>query len=204
MPEPPHGRIGLAYDTARTAAQYVPGVGLVVERPHPQDAFMAEGLGISLQQAAQLDLAHPFVQDLGDFRVHFLRDRRGLFHERDLEGRFLFSHRLRHGRRVDELRSRKQVPVLHHHVVGHHVELQSDPFHPRHVRLYLLKGLERYHLFQGRFPPRPLQLPSDKEHGVAFEGHKEEGVLHGAGEIIVIDLIMEKSRIETALFHEWS
>ena len=158
----------------------MPGVGLIIEGAHAQEAFVAEGLGNGFHDASQLDLPHPFVEHFGDLGIDLLCDGRRLLHETDLEGRFLSSHGLGQGRDVDKLLVSHELLELEHRVIGHDIELHADPAKTPDARLDVVRGLHGHDLFEGRFFFRPPYLPLDKKGGGAVCGHEEKGVLHGA------------------------
>ena len=55
-PRSSHGRVRLADDAPRRAAEHVPGVGLVVDGPDPGQPLMAVLLGGEVQHPAHLNL----------------------------------------------------------------------------------------------------------------------------------------------------
>ncbi len=52
----------------------MPGIGLIVEGPDPEEAFMPIPLGRSFQKTPKLNLGHALLENLSCFLVDFFPD----------------------------------------------------------------------------------------------------------------------------------
>ncbi len=80
-----HRGIGLADDAAGAPAQDMPCISLIIKGADPEQPLVAQGFGICLHIAADLDLRSAFVEKFRDLCIDLPADLGSLFHDRDLE-----------------------------------------------------------------------------------------------------------------------
>jgi hypothetical protein len=208
-PQPPHGGIRLAHDTPAGAAQHVPGVGLVVEGPDPEKPLVAVPFGRSFQEAPELDLGHPLLEDLPAFLVHLLSYIPCYSHELNLKRGLDLADVSYDRRGVHESGVRKEVLVPEGFPHGRDVQLQSQGLGKSALVVgyqgrELVGGLESYHHLQRRFHPGPFQFPPDHEQRLSLQRHEEETVLRGPRKIGTVHLLNHQESLHPFLLHTLS
>jgi len=157
-------------------AQHVPGIRFVSEGPDAKQSFVTELFCRRYQEPAELDLRHPFSQDVPCFLVYSVCDVSCFPHEVDFKGRFDLlisliipepSTTLEFGNvdwRRRYLSGRENV-----HLDGRRGHFSACSA----TREGSSRGFSADHVLEGRFRPGSFQLPLDHEEGSRPREQKE-------------------------------